>query len=110
MFRPRLLQGGGELARGPGPGQTLGSRLGISGATDPLTLIRPTDFITKTGQKMTIDGLEFEFLMAPGSEAPSEMHFYIPALKALCTAENACHTLQNFIRCEVPRRATRQNG
>ena len=45
---------------------------------------------------MTIDGLEFEFLMAPGSEAPSEMHFYIPALKALCTAENACHSLHNF--------------
>jgi len=34
--------------------------------------------------------------MAPGSEAPSEMHFYIPALKALCTAENACHSLHNF--------------
>jgi len=40
---------------------------------------------------MTIDGLEFEFLLAPGSEAPAEMHFYIPALKALTTAENACH-------------------
>ena len=24
------------------------------------------------------------------------MHFYIPALKALCTAENATHTLHNF--------------
>ena len=34
--------------------------------------------------------------MAPGSEAPSEMHLYIPALKALCTAENATHTLHNF--------------
>ncbi|TKV82237.1 MBL fold metallo-hydrolase [Bradyrhizobium elkanii] len=96
MFRRALYMGGGELPRGAGPGQTLGSGLGISGATDPLTLIKPTDFITKTGQKMTIDGLEFEFLMAPGSEAPSEMHFYIPVLKALCTAENACHTLHNF--------------
>ncbi len=34
--------------------------------------------------------------MTPGSEAPAEMHFYIPALKALCTAENATHTLHNF--------------
>lgn len=34
--------------------------------------------------------------MAPGSEAPSEMHLYIPALKALCTAENTTHTLHNF--------------
>lgn len=45
---------------------------------------------------MIIDGLEFDFLMTPGSEAPAEMHFYIPALKALCTAENATHTLHNF--------------
>ncbi|MBH5367275.1 MBL fold metallo-hydrolase [Bradyrhizobium sp. CNPSo 4016] len=96
MLRRAMYMGGGEMPRGPGPGQTLGSALGISGANDPLTLITPTDFVTQTGQKMTIDGLEFEFLMAPGSEAPSEMHFYIPALKALCTAENACHTLHNF--------------
>ncbi|MGL9620955.1 alkyl sulfatase dimerization domain-containing protein [Bradyrhizobium sp. U531] len=96
MLRRTMYMGGGGLGRGPGAGQTLGSALGISGATDPLTLITPTDSITETGQKMTIDGLEFEFLMAPGSEAPSEMHFYISALKALCTAENACHTLHNF--------------
>ncbi len=37
--------------------------------------------------------------MAPGSEAPSEMHLYIPALKALCTAENSTHTLHNFYTC-----------
>lgn len=96
MLRRALYMGGGELPRGSGAGQTLGSGLGISGPADPLTLIAPTDFITKTGQKMTIDGVEFEFLLAPGSEAPSEMHFYIPALKALCTAENACHSLHNF--------------
>jgi len=45
---------------------------------------------------MTIDGLEFEFLMAPGSEAPAEMMFYIPALKAFCPAEDCTHTLHNF--------------
>ncbi len=80
------LNSKGNVGTGLGPGGTPGS----------VTLIAPTDTITKTGQKMTIDGLEFEFLMAPGSEAPSEMHFYIPALKALCTAENCVHTLHNF--------------
>lgn len=74
----------------------IGSGLGVGGSSGSVTLIAPTDLITKTGQKMTIDGLEFEFLMAPGSEAPSEMHFYIPSLKALCTAENCTHTLHNF--------------
>ncbi len=75
---------------------TIGNGLGVTLVASAPTLIAPTDIITETGQKMTIDGLEFEFLLAPGSEAPAEMHFYIPALKALTTAENACHTLHNL--------------
>jgi alkyl sulfatase BDS1-like metallo-beta-lactamase superfamily hydrolase len=35
--------------------------------------------------------------MAPGTEAPSEMHFYFPDFKALCLAENATHNLHNLI-------------
>ena len=79
-----------------GPKGTLGAGLGTTTSSGKVTLIEPTKFIEKTGEKLKIDGLDFEFLMAPGSEAPSEFHFYIPSLKALCTAENACHTLHNF--------------
>jgi len=43
-----------------------------------VALLRPTDLIIATGDKRTIDGLEFEFQMAPNSEAPAEMHFFIP--------------------------------
>ncbi|EAY2064075.1 MBL fold metallo-hydrolase [Salmonella enterica] len=78
------------------PQGNIGNGLGVTLTTGLPTIIAPTKLITKTGEKMTIDSLEFEFLMAPGSEAPAEMHFYIPALKALCTAENATHTLHNF--------------
>ncbi|ECI6405937.1 MBL fold metallo-hydrolase [Salmonella enterica] len=78
------------------PKGNIGNGLGVTLTTGLPTIIAPTKLITKTGENMTIDGLEFEFLMAPGSEAPAEMHFYIPALKALCTAENATHTLHNF--------------
>lgn len=74
----------------------IGNGLGVTLTGGAPTIIAPTISITKTGEKLTIDGLEFDFLMAPGSEAPAEMHFYIPALKALCTAENATHTLHNF--------------
>lgn len=74
----------------------IGNGLGVTLTTGNPTLIAPTKSITKTGETLTIDGLKFEFLMAPGSEAPAEMHFYIPALKALCTAENTTHTLHNF--------------
>ncbi|MCB8548904.1 MBL fold metallo-hydrolase, partial [Bifidobacterium sp. MSK23_125] len=64
----------------------IGNGLGVTLTTGGPTIIAPTRSITKTGEKLNIDGLDFEFLMAPGSEAPSEMHLYIPALKALCTA------------------------
>lgn len=74
----------------------IGNGLGVTLTTGLPTIIAPTTLITKTGEKRVIDGLEFDFLMAPGSEAPAEMHFYIPALKALCTAENTTHTLHNF--------------
>ncbi|EOW05338.1 alkyl sulfatase [Escherichia coli KTE98] len=74
----------------------IGNGLGVTLTTGGPTIIAPTRSITKTGEKLNIDGLDFEFLMAPGSEAPSEMHLYIPALKALCTEENSTHTLHNF--------------
>jgi alkyl sulfatase BDS1-like metallo-beta-lactamase superfamily hydrolase len=72
------------------------SGLGLTTSTGQMTLIRPTEFVKMTGEKRTIDGLTYEFLMAPGSEAPAEMHFFIPEHKALCTAENACHTMHNL--------------
>ncbi|WP_444922486.1 alkyl/aryl-sulfatase [Microbulbifer sp. CnH-101-G] len=78
------------------PKGTLGAGLGLETSTGTVTLIEPTDTISKTGETKKIDGLTFEFLMAPGSEAPAEMHFYIPELKALTAAENATHTLHNL--------------
>lgn len=71
----------------------VGNGLGVTLATGDLSIIAPTKTIVRTGEKMIIDGPEFDFLMTLCSEAPAEMHFYIPALKALCTAENATHTL-----------------
>lgn len=85
-----------SLLLGKNPHGDIGNGLGVAVTGGHPTIIAPTTSITKTGEKLNIDGLEFEFLMAPGSEAPSEMHLYIPALKALCTAENATHTLHNF--------------
>ncbi|HKH55777.1 MAG TPA: alkyl sulfatase dimerization domain-containing protein [Propionibacteriaceae bacterium] len=53
--------------------------------------------ITETGQTRTVDGIEIEFQLAPGTEAPAEMHFYFPRFRALCMAENATHTLHNLL-------------
>ena len=86
---------GAALDRGP-QGQ-IGAGLGQTTSTGSVTLIRPTLEISTTGQEETVDGVRIVFQMAPGSEAPAEMHFYFPDLKALCLAENATHTLHNLL-------------
>ncbi|MCR5303619.1 MAG: MBL fold metallo-hydrolase, partial [Lachnospiraceae bacterium] len=52
--------------------------------------------IKETGEKMTIDGVEIEFQMTPGTEAPAEMNAYFPQKKALWLAENCTTTLHNL--------------
>ncbi|WP_280803095.1 alkyl/aryl-sulfatase [Aurantimicrobium minutum] len=75
----------------------VGAGLNQTLATGSITLIAPTVLITTTGETVNVDGLEIEFQMAPGSEAPAEMHFYLPKYRALCMAENASHSLHNLL-------------
>lgn len=86
---------GAALERGP-QGQ-VGAGLGQTTSTGTVTLIAPTVDITTTGQEEVVDGVRMVFQMAPGSEAPAEMHFYFPDLRALCLAENATHNLHNVL-------------
>lgn len=86
---------GAALARGP-RGQ-VGCGLGQVGSTGQVALIVPTIDICATGETRTFDGVDIEFQMAPGTEAPAEMHFYFPQFRALCMAENATHNLHNLL-------------
>jgi alkyl sulfatase BDS1-like metallo-beta-lactamase superfamily hydrolase len=86
---------GAALARGP-QGQ-VGAGLGQTTSSGEVGMIVPTLHIRATGEVHTIDGIEIEFQMAPGTEAPAEMHFYFPRYRALCMAENATHTLHNLL-------------
>ena len=86
---------GAVLDRGP-RGQ-VGAGLGQTTSTGTPTLIAPTIDITTTGQTETVDGVRMEFQMAPGTEAPAEMHFLFPDRNALCMAENATHNLHNLL-------------
>ena len=61
-----------------------------------LSYIAPTDPITRTGETRTLGGWDFEFLYAPDTEAPEEMHIWIPQIKALTCAENANHSMHNI--------------
>jgi len=70
--------------------------LGLITSSGENSFIAPTEFIEKTGQTKEIDGLQFIFINAPGSEAPAEMIFFIPELQALAIAEDANHTMHNL--------------
>ena len=80
-----------------GPRGQVGCGLGQNTSTGEIAVIVPTLDISTTGEVHTIDGVEIEFQMAPGTEAPAEMHFYFPRFRALCMAENATHNLHNLL-------------
>ncbi len=80
-----------------GPQGFVSCGIGITTTAGPqVSYISPTDGITETGTRRTIAGLTFEFLYAPDTEAPEEMHIWIPELQALTCAENANHALHNI--------------
>src|SRR6201747_1416255 len=95
MFRRSLYQFGSVLPpgeRGQG-GAGHGKNIPRGGT---LTLIAPTDLIKESYETRTIDGVEIEFHLVPGSEAPAEMIMYFPQFKVLNMAEDATHTMHNL--------------
>jgi len=95
MLRRAQYQFGPFLAKGVRGQVDCG--LGKSMAAGAVALLRPNDLIIATGDKRVIDGVEFEFQMAPNSEAPAEMHFYVPRYKLLNLAENCTHNFHNLL-------------
>jgi alkyl sulfatase BDS1-like metallo-beta-lactamase superfamily hydrolase len=77
----------GEITSGLGPALSRGN----------MSLVAPTDSIVKTGQTMTIGDVTLVFQLTPGTEAPAEMNFHIPAMRALFMAENANLTMHNLL-------------
>lgn len=95
MLRRAQYQFGPFLAKGPRGQVDCG--LGKSMAVGSVALLRPTDLIMATGDRRLIDGVEFEFQMAPNSEAPAEMHFYVGRYRLLNLAENCTHNFHNLL-------------
>jgi alkyl sulfatase BDS1-like metallo-beta-lactamase superfamily hydrolase len=95
MLRRAQYQFGPFLAKGERGQVDCG--LGKSMAVGSVALLRPTDLIMATGDRRIIDGVEFEFQMAPNSEAPAEMHFYVARYKVLNLAENCTHNFHNLL-------------
>ena len=76
----------GKLAQGIGMGQSTGT----------VSFMTPSYEITQSGEKLTIDGVDLEFQLTPGTEAPAEMNTWLPQYKALWMAENCTGTLHNL--------------
>jgi alkyl sulfatase BDS1-like metallo-beta-lactamase superfamily hydrolase len=95
MARRARFQFGFTLPRGADGEMTSG--LGPALSRGVASLIAPTDIVVKTGQILTIGDVTLEFQLTPGTEAPAEMNFYIPGMRALFMAENANLTLHNLL-------------
>jgi alkyl sulfatase BDS1-like metallo-beta-lactamase superfamily hydrolase len=93
MGRRAFYQFGYFLPRGTKGHSGMG--MGTAIAAGRQGFIPPTTEIDRTGQSVTIDGVELVFQMTPGAEAPTEFNIWIPSIKALCSAETATSTLHN---------------
>ncbi len=98
MFGPFLERGSrGQVDAG----------MGKTSSNGTISLIAPTEDIAKTGQELIIDDIRFIFQLTPGTEAPVEMNFYLPQMRALCIAENCTASLHNLL---TPRGALVRDG
>jgi alkyl sulfatase BDS1-like metallo-beta-lactamase superfamily hydrolase len=80
----------------PGPRGGVSPGLGLAISLGRQGFVAPTDLITEPVQELVLDGVRFVFMLAPDTEAPAEMLFHLPERRALCSAEDATHTLHNL--------------
>jgi alkyl sulfatase BDS1-like metallo-beta-lactamase superfamily hydrolase len=78
------------------PTGMVGSGLGKTNSSGTFGLLEPTDLIGHDDLAIELDGVTFETLYTPETEAPAELVFFLPAWQALCTAEIVTHTLHNL--------------
>lgn len=99
MRRRAAFMYGNALPRGP-KGQ-IGVGLGMGSSTGSTSLIPPNLLIQKTGEEHIVDGVRIVFQMVPGTEAPAEINFHFPELRALCVPETATNCMHNIVRLSL---------
>jgi len=87
MARRAEYQFGKNLLDGTKGSVSIG--IGNTMSSGTMSFAKPTVEIVNEIQTMEIDGVTFQFLLTPNTEAPAEMHFYIEEYKALFVSENA---------------------
>jgi len=79
----------------PSPTGFVTTGLGAALSMGSTGFVIPNDIVKASGETRRIDGIDIEFQMTPGTEAPAEMVFYFPQFKALCMSEITSHHLHN---------------
>ncbi|KAJ5669659.1 hypothetical protein N7462_010729 [Penicillium macrosclerotiorum] len=77
----------GQLGRGLEMGSSVGST----------SLIPPKVLVQHNGEEHTIDGVRFVFQVVPGTEAPAEMNFHLPDIRALYIPETVTNCMHNIV-------------
>ena len=90
----------GKLAQGIGMGQSTGT----------VSFMTPSYEITQSGEKLTIDGVELEFQLTPGTEAPAEMNTCCPSTRRCGWRKTAPARSTISTRCAARRCATARHG
>lgn len=105
MSRRASYMFGGLLPKGPDA--MVGAGLGPGISTGTPGVVSPTLEIDQPFETHNIDGVEIEFMLTLGAEAPSEFMFYLPESRAFMQAEIINHTLHNLY---TPRGAKVRDG
>jgi len=95
MARRSGYQFGKDLERSPKG--LVDTGLGKNVGYGSFGILQPTVLVTQPTQELTIDGVRFEFHNVPGAEAPAELTFMIPEMKAYGGAENLAQTMHNLL-------------
>ncbi len=81
----------------PGPQGQIGSGIGPALASGDITLIAPTDTISRTGETREVDGVALEFQIVSGSEAPSELNVYLVPQRTFLSSEISTCSMHNIL-------------
>ncbi|WP_192564576.1 alkyl/aryl-sulfatase [Pseudomonas gozinkensis] len=95
MARRSMYQFGKNLT--PGVTGIVDTGLGKNVAYGSMGILPPTQIIDQPIQPLVLDGVSFVFHNMPGAEAPAELTFSIPSLKAYGGAELLAQTMHNLL-------------
>jgi len=74
----------------------IGSGLGTGPAFGNFGIVTPTELISTKNTTKTIDGVDFVFQNASGTESLAELTFYLPEQKIFCGAELVSRNMHNL--------------